>query len=166
MQICLCPVWHMSEWEERRRLILITSLELPSWRAVLCDHSMSFRLVFIVLLATNSQVGQVNPLSKLMNEDFVPVNQETQVKYETFTFANVFVLVSWISFLIPPFCIEGRLAVLMTSLLVEANIYNNTHSREVRRLRNANITFKDSPRKPLEIVNLTHIRSTFKFSIC
>ena len=96
-------------------------------------HSMSFRLAFIVLVATNQQVGQARPLFELTNEDIMPFNQSTQVKYETLAFANVFVLVSWISFLIPPFCIEGRLAVLMTSLLVEANIFNNTHSREVRR---------------------------------
>ena len=45
--------------------------------------------------------------------------------------ANVFVFVSWISFLIPPVSVEGRLAVLMTALLVEANISNNAHSEEV-----------------------------------
>ena len=45
--------------------------------------------------------------------------------------ANVFVLVSWISFFIPPLAVEGRLAVLMTALIVEANISNNAHSEEV-----------------------------------
>ena len=45
--------------------------------------------------------------------------------------ANVFVLVSWISFFIPPLSVEGRLAVLMTALLVEANISNKAHSEEV-----------------------------------
>ena len=103
-------------------------------------HSMSFRLAFIVILATNPQVGQARPLSTLMNEDIAQVNREarmvfdhvTQVNFQTLAFACVFVLVSWISFLIPPICMEGRLAVLMTSLLVEANISNNALSQEVR----------------------------------
>ena len=93
---------------------------------------MSFRLAFIVLLATDPPVGLAHPLSKFINEDIELVNHVTQVDYKTLAFANAFVLVSWISFLIPPFCIEGRLAVLMTSLLVEANIHNNTYSDEVR----------------------------------
>ena len=93
---------------------------------------MSFRLAFIFLLSTNPQVGHAHPLSKLIDDKIVPENHVTQVNYETFAFASVFVLVSWISLLIPPFCIEGRLAVLMASLLAEANISNNAHSQEVR----------------------------------
>ena len=89
--------------------------------------SASFKLSFIVLLATNPQVGRAHPL----NEDIVPVKHVTPVNYQLPT-ASVFVFMSWISFLIPPFWIEGRLAVLMTSLLVEANISNNAHSQEVR----------------------------------
>ena len=87
---------------------------------------MSFRLAFI------PQVGHADPLSKLVDEDIMPENHVTQFNYETFAFASVFVLVSWISLLIPPFCIEGRLSVLMASLLAEANISNNAHSQEVR----------------------------------
>ena len=93
---------------------------------------MSLRLAFIFLLATNPPVGLAHPLSKFINEDIEPVKIVTLVDHKTLTIANAFVLVSWISFLIPPFCIEGRLAVLMTSLLVEANIHNNTYSDEVR----------------------------------
>ena len=114
---------------------MIASLEFPS---VMVDPNV-VRLAFIVLLATNPQVGRARSLSKLA-QDIAQVNHEarmvydnvTQVKYQTLAFASVFVLVSWISFLIPAFCIEGRLAVLMTSLLVEANISNNALSQEVR----------------------------------
>ena len=118
-----------------QRGILCTDSDRQSSIALLkgrSTHSMSFRLVFIVLLATNQQVGQAHPLAKLMDADIVPENHVTQVNYETFAFASVFVLVSWISLIIPPFCIEGRLAVLMASLLAEANISNNAHSQEVR----------------------------------
>ena len=104
---------------------------------------MSFTLAFIVLLSTNLQfVAQAHPLPQLTEEDIVSVIHVTQDNYKTLNFtqdnyntlnfASAFVLVSWISLLIPPSYIEGRLGVLMASLLAEVNISLNACSFKVR----------------------------------
>ena len=42
--------------------------------------------------------------------------------------SGMFVIVSWISFLIPPEVVPGRMALLVTLLLVLINIFNNVTS--------------------------------------
>ena len=41
----------------------------------------------------------------------------------------MFVVVSWISFLVPPDIIPGRMALLVTVFLVLINIFNNATSK-------------------------------------
>ena len=45
--------------------------------------------------------------------------------YTTITVEGLFVIVSWISFLIPMDVIPGRMALLVTLFLVLVNIFNN-----------------------------------------
>ena len=42
--------------------------------------------------------------------------------------SGLFVVVSWISFLIPPDIVPGRMALLITLFLVLVNIFNNINS--------------------------------------
>ena len=42
--------------------------------------------------------------------------------------SGLFVLVSWISFLIPPDIVPGRMALLITLFLVLVNIFNNVNT--------------------------------------
>lgn len=42
-----------------------------------------------------------------------------------FHFAGLFVVVSWISFVVPPDVIPGRMALLITLFLVLVNIFNS-----------------------------------------
>ena len=46
--------------------------------------------------------------------------------------SGLFVLVSWISFLIPPDIVPGRMALLITLFLVLVNIFNNVNTNSPR----------------------------------
>ena len=108
------------------------------WRASalapggLLNLTMSLRLAVLVLLATNVHGGPVPPLS-----ESIAANHGTPVDINTVNMVNtaaavnalsagINVLISWISFLIPPSNVKGRLAVLMTSFVVKMNIINNS----------------------------------------
>ena len=90
-------------------------------------------LLILQLLFFAINPSEEAPLTSVNGEGTVRVNKVNRVT-DSYTIinANVFVLVSWISFFIPPLAVEGRLAVLMTALIVEANISNNAHSEEVK----------------------------------
>ena len=86
---------------------------------------MSIRLALLFLLMTNIHGGPVPPLS-----EFIAVDHGTPVDFEMFNTINtataanylvsgINVLISWISFLLPPSCVEGRFAMLLTSLVVQ-----------------------------------------------
>ena len=96
-----------------------------------CGISDQLILLLLVLAINPSEAA---PLNLVNGEGIVRINKVNRItdSYTIIT-ANVFVLVSWISFFIPPLAVEGRLAVLITALLVEANISNNAHSEEVKR---------------------------------
>ena len=93
---------------------------------------MSIRLALLFLLMTNIHGGPVPPLS-----EFIAVDHGTPVDFEMFNTINtataanylvsgINVLISWISFLLPTSCVEGRLAVLLTSFVVKIGIINNS----------------------------------------
>ena len=90
-------------------------------------------LLILQLLFFAINPSQEVPPTLLNGEGTVRINKVNRIadSYTIIT-ANVFVLVSWISFFIPPLAVEGRLAVLMTALIVEANISSNAHSEEVK----------------------------------
>ena len=96
-----------------------------------CGISDQLILLLLVLAINPSEAA---PLNLVNGEGIVRINKVNRItdSYTIIT-ANVFVLVSWISFFIPPLAVEGRLAVLMIALVVEANISNNAHSEEVKR---------------------------------
>ena len=53
-------------------------------------------------------------------------SQTVYLKYlYTFKTSGLFVVVSWISFVVPPDIIPGRMALLITLFLVLVNIFNN-----------------------------------------
>ena len=91
-------------------------------------------LLILQLLFFAINPSEEAPLTSVNGEGSVRINKVNRIT-DSYTIinANVFVLVSWISFFIPPLAVEGRLAVLMTALIVEANISNNAHSEEVKR---------------------------------
>ena len=90
---------------------------------------MSIRLALLFLLMTNIHGGPVPPLSQ-----FIDVNHESPVMVNTintaipvnFFVSGITVLISWISFLIPPSHVQGRLAVLLTSFVVKMGIVNSS----------------------------------------
>ena len=52
--------------------------------------------------------------------------------------SGLFVLVSWISFLIPPDIVPGRMALLITLFLVLVNIFNSTTNLSAQRMTKLN----------------------------
>ena len=93
---------------------------------------MILRLALLFLLVTNIHGGPVPPLS-----EFIAVNNGTPVDFKMFDTINaatatnfllsgINVLLSWMSFLLPPYCVEGRLAVQLTSFVVQIGVINNS----------------------------------------
>ena len=94
---------------------------------------MILRLALLFLLVTNIHGGPVPPLS-----EFIAVNHGAPVDFKMFdtisaaTAANFLLsginvfLILWIPFLLPPSCVESRLAMLSTSLVVEISIIANS----------------------------------------
>ena len=91
--------------------------------------TMSSKIALLFLLMTNVHGGPVPPLSQ-----FIDVNHESPVMVNTintaipvnFFVSGITVLISWISFLIPPSHVQGRLAVLLTSFVVKMGIVNSS----------------------------------------
>ena len=95
---------------------------------------MSLSCVLIVLLLTNLIHGgpvpvpappellPVNHGRTLSSNMFDTVNTATAVN---FLVSGINVLISWVSFLVPPSKMKGRLAVLITSFTVKMSIINN-----------------------------------------
>ena len=93
---------------------------------------MSSRYVLIVLLLTNLIQGGPVPAPP----ELLPVNHGTTLSFNmldtvntstavNFLVSGINVLISWVSFLVPPSKMKGRLAVLMTSFTVKMSIINN-----------------------------------------
>ena len=93
---------------------------------------MSSRYVLIVLLLTNLIQGGPVPAPP----ELLPVNHGANLSFNMFDTVNtatalnflvsgINVLISWVSFLVPPSKMKGRLAVLITSFTVKMSIINN-----------------------------------------
>ena len=69
---------------------------------------------------------QVTEMDRVLAKSFLsPLTFfERKSKLPVFTPLGLFVVVSWISFVVPPDVIPGRMALLITLFLVLVNIFN------------------------------------------
>ena len=90
---------------------------------------MRSRLLFAVLLLASVMCGRRDPAPP---NEFIGTSLGIN-KVKTINIAAVInslisgvtVLISWISFLIPPSNVKGRITVLMTTFIVKMSIINN-----------------------------------------
>ena len=88
--------------------------------------SMGLKLAIVFLLATRIHGGLVPAQSEFTPADFNTVKTVNTATVVSSLVSGINVLISLMSFFIPPSNTKGRIVVLMTSLLVNMSIVTNT----------------------------------------